>query len=189
MKAAKLAKLLVGLGLSVMLFSPSFISNVTLEEAVRLGHFPTSASFRSDKELMLWLNENVASNEVILNECTFTSFFLRGFSMKNVTCGINLSQGMILSLQQLVRPFWDQPSENLFIKIMQVYHVRYVFQDSEREFWTLYSAWKPGVGQYAPYEYRNKPHDVSYYRSFFLELPYVKLVLTKGDGTVYRVDY
>ncbi len=187
MKPVRLAKILLGLGLSIILFSPSFLANLTLEETVRLGDFPRSANFRNDYELLLWLHNNVAINDVILNECTFTSFYLRGFSMKNVTCGIQMSQNMIGYLVQLVRPFWDEPSESLLIKIIQTYHVKYIFLDSEPMYWTLYNNWKPGVGSSTPYEYRNKPHDPGYYRSFFQRLSYVKVVVSKGEAAIYKV--
>ena len=108
--------------------------------------------------------------------------------MKNLTCAINISEDEIFYLVHLVRPFWDNPNETMFNRIMHVYHVKYIFLDSESSYFTLYSNWQPKVGPSAPYEYLNKPHSADYYKSFFQSMPNVKLVISKGAATIYQVN-
>ncbi|MEM3605026.1 MAG: LamG domain-containing protein [Candidatus Bathyarchaeia archaeon] len=174
------ASILVAIIITFLIFTPSLVSNLSFEQANRYSWF-TRHGFADDYDVLLWVHKNVKINEVILDDFSFTSYYLHSFSVKNTT-------SLLWTLSDYKREraidalsFLKNPTNvSLFLNLIDKYSIRYVLVTSERG----YYIWRDIGGEN---RYVSKPYTPAQYKSIFNKYPFLKLVFEKGNAGVYKV--
>lgn len=161
-----------------IVFPPYLVPTFTFRQS-RLGWFQLS-KYSDDYKVLLWVHENIAPNDLILNDYSYSSTYLLSFSVKNVTSYYYLDTKESIQRAEDSHNFWKKPNDYvLFSELVDKYSIEYVLVTSE----TGYRDWV-GVGgddKYKPKPFRNMT------KTIFDNNPYVELVFEAGSAGVYRV--
>jgi hypothetical protein len=163
-----------------LVFTPSVVSNFSLEQANKYSWF-TRCGFINDYDVLLWAKDNIKPDELILDDFSFTGFYLQSFSVKNTTSLLwSLSDFKIqraIEALNVLRHIYD---ESILLNFIDKYHVKYILVTSE---WGQY-IWE-GIG--GDNRYVAKPFSPEEYKSILGNYTFLKLVFEKGNAGIYRV--
>jgi hypothetical protein len=166
----------------LLIFTPSLIRTGTFEPANNYSWLMRHG-FSNDRDVLLWINENVSSNDLILNDYSYTSRYLLSFSIKNVTAKYYFNSDYERNRAIAVQEFWKNPNNiSQFLDLVMRYNISYVLLTSERG----YNNWG-GIG--GDNKYTNKPFTAADYTTFFSENPLLELVFEKNGAAIYRVNH
>lgn len=165
----------------LFVFTPSLFSHFTFEPAYRYSWL-NRHGLKNDYNVLLWIHESIQSNELIMNDYSYTSQYLPSFSIKNLTSKILLNSDNELSRAIAVQDFWKDPTDlDHFVELVENYSISYILVTSERG----YSNWE-GIG--GDNKYTSKPYSASEYKKVLSDNPLVELLFEKGDAAVYSVS-
>jgi hypothetical protein len=160
-----------------LVFTPSLISTISFEPAQKYSWLRRHG-FDIDHDALLWIHENVPFADLIMNDYSYDSRYLQGFSVKNVTSKYHLDSELELIRAVEVQDYWQNPYDILkFIGLVSKYNISYVLVTSERG----YHNWLEDG------RYMSKPFTSEEYRRVFDENPFLELAFEKGNASVYEV--
>ena len=135
----------------------------------------------NDFAALEWINKNVPTNDLVLNDATFTSEFEMSMSVKNMTYWVwgwlNFHERANALLE-----VWREPSNlSRVLTLLQQHNVSYILSTSE---WgqLLYN---PDLS----YSYVSKPYTPEQYAMIFDQYPFLKPVFRQGSTIICKVDY
>lgn len=147
------------------------------------GWFLTGIERYSDTyQVSMWIKDNIPSDELILNDRSYSSFYLNGFKVQNMTH--SFWSGHKKPMVQDLLMIWQSTPlpEDDVRDLLRQYGVKYVFLTPETGFLDY-----PGWG--GPGGYKWKTHSTSYYRTLFDSYDFLKLEYASGSAAVYSVQY
>jgi len=167
----------VVLVLILVILNPYFSGEVNK----RYGWFSHTANFSNDFEALQWIDENVSPHELILNDLSFSSYYLLSLSIKNSTYNcwaINYHNERAKKLLAV----WKEPydSQKIF-ELLQEYNVSYILLTSEWGYWNAKAL--DGDNKYHP-----KFYSPSEYSKIFDAYHFLDIVFKKGNTRVYKVN-
>ena len=165
----------------LLVFTPSLFSNFTFDPAHRYSWLMRHG-FANDYDVLLWTHKNVQPEGLIMNDYSYTSYFLLSFSIKNVTSKhyFNSEYEHVRALE--AQKFWRNPTDIAqFLKLVTDYNISYILVTSE---WGFYD-W---VGIGGDNKYIAKPYTPAEYKAIFNENPCLDLMFEKGDAGIYKVS-
>lgn len=174
--------------LFIVTYSNQFCNVFSFHYAQRLAWHQRWPCFKPDFEVMVWISENIPSEDTILNDLSFTSLFLNSLSIKDVvfTYDFHLlpvrQSGLNTTLRAIeCKQVWFNPTNVTLIKhLIQKYKIRYIWVAAEEgyfDYWTL-----GGDNQY-----KLKSYSPSSYAHIFNRYPFLSPVFEWGTSKVYKV--
>ncbi|MGQ9722046.1 MAG: hypothetical protein ACUVXA_12075 [Candidatus Jordarchaeum sp.] len=162
-------------------FSASIVQEFSYANAQRYSWYTSTSTFPNDFIALLWINYNIPPNELILNDLSWTSYWIPSLSIKNITYNRQLDPLGIDRAKEL-KTVWEKPHEEYTVyQLLKKYDVHYVFLPS---FWGWYDAPElGGTGRVV-----GKPFSAEWYVQIFDTYPFLKIVFRLGSTTVYKVD-
>lgn len=164
----------------LVIFLNIFTPYISGEVNNKLAVFSHSPTFSDDFEALQWIDRNVSSNELILNDFSYSSIYLISLSIKNST----YCRWSIVYYNERAKELWtvwEEPhdSQKVF-NVIKKYNVSYILSTSE---WGNLSE----IGLGGDNRYHAKPYSPSEYARLFDTYPFFKKIFTKGDTRVYKV--
>jgi hypothetical protein len=139
------------------------------------GWFLTkTADFKDSYGLAMWLKTNAKPNDLILNDKSYSSLYIHGFCLCNLT--YNYWNGHIKPeaegiMQKNLNVIWTNPDVGWMIhSLLKRYNVKYVVLTAENGYQD-YQNWG-GSGQYLPKIYSNQQYEEFFNSYEFLQLKY-----------------
>lgn len=164
----------------LLVFTPSLFSNFTFEPAHKYSWLMRHG-FANDYDVLLWVHKNVQLTDLILNDNSWTSWYIPSFSIKNVTSKYFLDSDYERNRAIEVQHFWRNPNDiDLFLKLAEDHNISYVLVTSERGYFN----WSDIGGDNS---YVSKPYTPAQYKAIFNDNPCLELLFEKGDAGVYKV--
>ena len=147
------------------------------------GWFLNGAERYADTyQVSMWIKDNVPSNELILNDRSYSSFYLNGFKVQNMTHSY-WSGHMEPMVQDLTAIWQSSPlPEDEVRDLLRQYDVKYILLTPETGYLD-YPAWG------GPGGYKWETHPTSYYKTLFDSYDFLILEYASGDAAVYSVRY
>ncbi len=143
--------------------------------------FVNQKGFADDFEALEWINSNIPSQDLILNDLSYSSFYLRSLSIKNVGIiyhNIFRNDSDILDFIEI----WKNPSNTVYLKRMiETYGVKYIFITSEVRFFDFIKSKNDIV------EYTHKFYTPSEYIAIFNNYAFLIPIFRKGGSVIYRI--
>lgn len=163
-----------------LIFAPSLISNFTFEQANKFSWF-TRSGFDNDYDVLLWAHRNINANDTILDDFSFTSWYLESFSVKDTTSVFWSRSDFKIDRARAALDFIRNPeNSSMLIDLIHKYSIKYILVTSE---WGYY-VWN-GVG--GNNQYVKKPYSPAQYKAILNYYPFLKLVTEKGNAGIYEV--
>jgi len=165
----------------LLVFTPSLFSNFAFEQANKYSWLMRNG-FANDYDVLLWVHENIKPDELILDDFSFTSWYLLSFSVKNVTSvrwwGSDFKRERAIETLNFLK---DPTNTSQLLSLISKYDIKYVLVTSER----AHYVWK-GIG--GDDRYVAKPFKPAEYKSIFGNYPFLKLMYKHGDAGIYKVS-
>lgn len=145
------------------------------------GWFSSAAPyFDADYKTSEWLVKNVQDDELILSDRTYSSLFLYGFKVFNLSH--NYWGGLFYPMPHELSSVWSDPGDvDNARQLVNKYDVKYIVLMNDPVF-IDYAGWG-GTGQYM-----GKPYSTEQYKSFFDSYGFLKLEYRNGNALVYSVQ-
>ncbi|MGI0043580.1 MAG: hypothetical protein ACRD47_07700, partial [Nitrososphaeraceae archaeon] len=139
-----------------------------------------------------WLSRNSDSDDLILNDRTYSSFYINGFASRNLT--YSYMSGWLKTLpadwpsdfemmSRNLTKVWDSPwNKDMVSDLVKKYDVKFIalFEDDKFTNWENWG----GDGRVAGTQ---KPYSNKQYEYVFSSYDFLDLVFKKGDSLVYKV--
>lgn len=151
---------------------------LTLEQAKTAGWYTHTSYFQDDLKVMKFVNENVRSDELILDDGSFASQFIMSMSIKNMTCFdyVRVSNPELFSS---VMYYWDNPWDLLSLySLIEALNVSYVVSMSEPM--RVNTAQSTGV-----LVYEDKPYNPETYSHILESAPFLRKIFSSGNSNVF----
>jgi len=144
------------------------------------GWYAMESSFQFDSEAAKWMERNIPSQDLILNDLSWVSLFLPSFSVNNVVFS-RLSE---LSRAIECKTIWMTPGKpgnfTLLYHLIEKYEIKYIFTTSE---WGFFDWWVwEGDGTY-----KSKPLSELYYAQKYDSCPFLRVRFAIYATRVYEV--
>lgn len=165
--------------LLIALFQPSVTQNFLLSSpAVGAGSYSHSLSFSYDQNASTWISENVPPNELVLNDMSWSGYYLPSYAYKTVVFqyfahppDYNLARQIWLSVT----------NETLVQWTLKQLGVKWIFLTSDEYFFDYFLY---GGDQL----YKIKPYSPSFYVTTLDSYAFLQKVYNCGNSTVYKVN-
>lgn len=161
-----------------ILFLPSFISNITFQQADIWSWFTRSDYFRNDSGLLSWISDKTNSSDLLMTDFSYTSLFIKSFSPKNTTDPIYPNSPLEFERARDSLIAWNRPS--LLDQFVHKYGVKYVVLLSDPYYYD-----RPRV--YGDGHFHIKSFTVDEYRAMLNQMRFLKVVKEAGPAAVYAV--
>ena len=138
----------------------------------------------NDIKALEWINENVNNNELILNDASFISLFLQGYSIKNLSFWMWTWNARFDQTCEMLNETFENTDLLNFYQALLRYNVSYVFLSSEKMYlWRLVPLSElPQTSK--PWKYSVKDWLII---DFLDDLPFLKKVFAEGGTKIYQV--
>jgi len=149
------------------------------------GWFPTRWSwFKHDYELLLWIKNNIPSDEIILNDYSWSSQWILSTSYKRVIFYYYWfkSEDERNNLLKIYQVWFDPLNETLVLKTISSNNIKYIVITSEPGYWSW--GWFFGGRSH----YKLKPYTPEEYIEIFSNYSFLKLIYRNGNSAVFRVN-
>ncbi len=137
----------------------------------------------ADYDAMVWINQNIGTNTLILNDPTFTGYFLPGFRYRNVVYVRRISQTTssetIFYAERASRAleiFFNPSNYTNVQDIMQLYQIEYIYLTSQSDFFL-----------FTNYTYMEKPYGVVNQVALFSANPYLERVWNLSTSAIFKL--
>ena len=165
--------------LIISIFAPTLNSHFSLNilTSPPTNYFLKQSGFTSDFEALEWIDRNIPPEDLILNDFSFSSFYLLSFSYRNVTTFYQSHSKATYDSFQV----WRKPEDSNFLRLMiEKYDVKYIFVTSEPRFFDyLYKG---------PAEYTVKFYTPSEYIDIFDSYPFLTPIFRQGESVIYKIS-
>lgn len=166
--------------LAVVLLIPFFSYSASLKLARNFSWYSGSLAFASDREVSVWIDLNVPWNETILNDLSWSGFYLLSYSYKTVVIHYFSSIEDNPKLAE-ARRFWLRASDKtLARKVLSELNIKYVFTTAETGYYDRTNFGGDG-------SYKMKPFSPARYIRIFDSYFFLRKVFQRGDSAVYEV--
>jgi hypothetical protein len=169
-------------GLTVFLFFNasgsvlySLSSHASLQLANGYAWYTNTATFQDDFKALEWIQGNVKSGELILNDFSWSGLYLLSLSIKNVS--MNYLYGGYERSQELENIWLHPGNATLVYSLLKKYNVSYILVTSARQFYDY-------LGDST---YRSKPYLPSVYVVAFYSYDFLEPVFRSGSSAVFKV--
>jgi len=163
-------------------FTASIIQEFSLLKAQEAAWYTHSSSFQADFIALLWVYYNIPPDDLILNDQSWTGYWILSLSVKNITYTRFMDSNQIKRGEEL-EIIWNKPYERDTVnQLLKEYNVSYIFVTSE---WSYYRDPKLGGGIHG---YIAKPFSPEEYTTIFDTYPFLKIVFRLGSTTIYKVN-
>jgi hypothetical protein len=163
----------------ISLFAPSLSTHFSLEllTSPHVTYFVKQRGFRSDFEALQWIDNNIPPQDVILNDFSFSSFFLLSFSYRNVTTYYRSNGESNRDAFQV----WKNPQDiDLLRRTIDKYAVTYVYVTAENYFFDYLDK--------VTAEYREKEYTPSEYIRIFNTYSFLTPIFMNGESVIYSIS-
>lgn len=161
--------------LVILLFVPSISGYVSFDLTKKLGWFQHADNFQTDFESLEWINKNVPSDALIMNDGSYVSRYAESLSLKNMTNWIWAESAFPERASDLFA-IWNDPRNEPYITgMLKKYNVSYIFSTSERIYIGRDILWV------------SRPYDPEIYAKIFDEYPFLEAVYKSGSTRIYKV--
>lgn len=115
----------------ISLFVLSLCAYLVFEQTTRWGGFARTPEFSDDFLALEWIDKNVPSNALILNDGSFSSRYMLSLSVKNLTLHV-WTESMFPKRAADLFMIWQQPKKaSYIIAMLLTYNVSYILSTSE----------------------------------------------------------
>jgi hypothetical protein len=163
----------------ISFFAPSLSTHCSLEllTSPHVRYFVKQSGFRSDFQTLQWIDNNIPPQDVILNDFSFSSFFLLSFSYRNITTYYRSNGESNRDAFQV----WKNPHDSdLLRRTIDKYAVTHVYVTAETYFFDYLDR--------ATAEYRQKFYTPSEYIHIFNTYRFLTPIFMNGESVIYRVS-
>lgn len=168
----------IAISLIISFFLPSFLSQLTLEQADKWDWNFGRDVFKNDYALFAWLSKNTNSSDLIMIDYSYDSRSIHSFSLKNLTHNLFPSTAADIERDKDNLMVWERPS--LLKSFVDRYDVKYILVDSE-PFHTV----PPEVG--GDNIHTHKLFTVDEYNKIFRHMPFLEPIKHFGSSSLYKV--
>lgn len=162
----------------ISIFAPSLSGYFSFEKLQEWSWFSCQPWFMNDLAALEWINKNIGSTDLILNDASYISNYLWSLSIKNLTSH-PWSQCVYKERFNVLQKVWQNPRDiQYIIEILKKYNISYIFSTSEWGY--LLSGEHHG--------YYAKSYTPEQYAKIFDHYFFLKPVFTSGSTRVYKVS-
>jgi len=163
--------------IGIIILGPCFYGHLSFRYANTLAwNVIKSADFENDFAALEWLNVNVNSSTLILNDGSWTSMYILSMSMKNITFfpyNVWTHPERAKELWQI----WQEPANITHVaELLRKYHASYIFSTSENGYFDSYEK-----------VYKVKLFSPSTYASIFDRYTFLEPVFSSKETRIYKV--
>jgi hypothetical protein len=169
---------LVVIALAFVAFYPSLYQHFSLNIAIEYSWYSRSPSFPYDYNVSVWISQNVPSYELILNDMSYSGFYLPSYTFKRVIFYYFPHPPPEYDEARLIWLYAN--NKTLVSTILKKLKIKWIFVTSE---WGYLDFWEyGGFG-----EYKEKPFHPSMYIKIFDSYDFLKKRYQCGNSAVYEV--
>jgi hypothetical protein len=177
----------IGFFVSIVLLSqlaPTVLPNLSFMQANAqyADWFVKQKGFTTDFEALEWIHWNIPSQDLILNDLSYASFYLRSFSIKNIGVVYQLTfqnESDILDYIEI----WKRPEDVVYLKkIIEIYEMKYILVTAEPRFFDFIRSKTDRVA------YTHKFYTPAEYIAIFNTYPFLSPIFRKGQSVIYRIS-
>jgi hypothetical protein len=161
-----------------VVFFPSLYAQFSFNTTNNWDWFSKESSFSPDFHALEWINNNVNSSQLILNDGSYESLYLESLGIKNLAFFFwaNRTDGTFNEMYQV----WDHPNNSTLVKgILQKYSIDYVFVSSDPQFLNDFGGTGP--------EYNKTAFTSGQYIQIFDNYSFLNKTFQYQNSTVYQV--
>jgi hypothetical protein len=158
-------------------FYPSLYQHFSLNSAIKYGWYSRLPSFSCDYNVSVWISQNVPPYELILNDMSYSGFYLPSYTFKRVVFHY-FPHPPEYDEARLIWLYAN--NETLVSTILKKLKIKWIFVTSEwgyLDFWTY-----GGSGAY-----KGKPFHPSMYIKIFDSYNFLKKRYQCGNSAIYEV--
>ncbi len=152
------------------------------DESIDCNH-PADYEYHDDYLAAVWIDQNIPTEDLILNDLSWASLYLLSFSIKNVV--FSVVPGNFPRAKEC-RVIWDQPDhpshEQILISLIEKYRIKYLWVTAE---WGYFDWWEIGGDD----EYKRKRKGPSIYIEIFDKYPFLTPVFQSENSKIYKITY
>jgi hypothetical protein len=153
----------------------SLASHASLSLSSGYSWYTIAPAFADDFKALEWINNNVNSSKLILNDFSWSSLFLMSLSIKNVS--MNYVYRGFERAEELQTIWLNPDNETLVHSLVEKYNVSYILVTSARQFYDY-------LGDST---YKSKPYLPSQYFMIFCTYGFLEPVFVSGGSAVFKV--
>ena len=172
--------------LMILLFVPSLSGYITFEQTTTWGWFTRTPNLPDDFAALEWIDKNITSDALILNDGSYVSRYALSLSVKNLTHHA-WAESMFPKRASDLLMIWRNPRDIPYvIRMLKAYNVSYVFSTSE---WGYILVGKDQcllVGK-EEYFYYGKFYTPEKYAEIFDQYLFLEAVFKSGSTRIYKV--
>ncbi|MEM1510536.1 MAG: hypothetical protein QW096_11790 [Thermofilaceae archaeon] len=135
-------------------------------------------SFTYDYNISIWVSQNIPSDELILNDMSFSGLYIPSYTYKNIVFHYFRPPPEYIK----ARLIWFYPENaSLVMGIIKELKIKWIVVTAERSYLDL---WTYGGSS----GYKEKPLEPRQYISIFDNYPFLEKMYEYGDSAVYKVS-
>lgn len=138
--------------------------------------FSKRESFKTDIKVLEWVIYNIPSCDLILNDFSWSSLYILGLSLKNITSHYNYIFAIMNRTKDALMVWLNPSNESLLISFLRRYNVSYILSTSEI-----------GYFNYLEWKYKSKPYSPKEYIEILEKYNFLKIIYRNGDAAVFKV--
>jgi hypothetical protein len=138
----------------------------------------------TDIQALEWINKNVSENELILNDASFISLFLQGYSIKNLTFWMWTWNTHLDYTNKVFNETFGSIDVQDFYEALVRYNISYIFLSSENMYLWRLTPLSELPETYKPWKYATKEWPIT---ESFENMPFLEKVFEKGETKIYKV--
>jgi hypothetical protein len=144
--------------------------------------FVIQKGFASDFEALEWIHRNIPSTDLILNDLSYSSVYLRSFTMHNIGIkyqNVFLNESDVLAYIEV----WKHPNDATYLQnIIETYDIKYIFISAESRFFDYIKSKSDAI------EYTQKFYKPEEYIDIFNTYSFLTPIFRKGQSVIYKIS-
>jgi hypothetical protein len=162
----------------------------TFQVNKRWGWFTHTQFFADNFAALQWIDRNISSDDLILNDASFISQYVISLSPKKVVyhrwvAASHLNPELNKQAKELFK-IWEKPDDVSLVKsLLRKYGVVYLFSTSEPYYWRDFTIF----GGPAKVSILKKPLSPKEYAEIFDQYDFLEPVFVKNSVRIYRVAF
>jgi hypothetical protein len=163
--------------LAFVAFFPSLYQHFSFNLAIKYGWYSHLPSFLYDYNVSVWISQNISPNELILNDMSWSGFYLPSYTFKKVIFHY-FPHPPEYNEARLIWLYAN--NETLVSAVLRRLKIKWIFVTSE---WGYFDFWAYGGSG----RYTEKPFNPSEYIKIFDSYPFLKKRYQYGSSAIYEV--
>ena len=176
---------LVILLIAVILALSCLLPHITYSFAKENSYYAYSSYFEPNYSCAVWINENVDPSDLILNDMSFTGYFLLSMNIFNLTYADPITYfSEYQDRGKDLWAVWNEPLDEVNVrnKLFEN-NVSYILSDSDYKFFS-----QPFFDPLTKQGWDKKTHHPSEIAVIFDSYPFLEKVFEYNDARIYKVD-